>query len=107
MMEIPEMTHPLREQWAQPGRDKIRFLHGNAVVSVETFKALKEYSATFPSGVYAGKMWRREYLKGSETRHLLLWYSDTKDKPGYCDINKVDLIIDGLNVVVDNLTGNS
>jgi hypothetical protein len=78
---IPAMTHPLGRYWQQPSRDSIEIDATHALMSEQTFKALAEYSSTFPSGVYEGKMWRRHdgahdpNCQPARRRWLLCWYT--------------------------------
>lgn len=70
-MTIPEMTDQLARYWRQPSdiRDapmtdevvRLRWLQ---------FLCLSEYSASFPTGAYAGKCWRRH----GDTIWWLCWY---------------------------------
>jgi hypothetical protein len=84
------MTDPLGRYWNQPSRDLILVDETHAVMTAHTFQQLSEYSATIPSGVYPGKMWRR--LDGAHDRKcpmdgcrwLLCWYGD--DIGGKCGI---------------------
>ncbi len=83
---IPPITHPLGKHWDQPPTSDILIDDTHAVMTRITFEKLHEYSGTFPSGVYEGKMWRRhdgafdfEYLaKDGKPVWKLVWF-------GYCD----------------------
>jgi hypothetical protein len=94
---IPPMVHPLSKAWEQPEHSEIKFAFGCAWVSEKTFKEFKNYSHSRPTAIYAGKMWRREYIlktkESIQTRHLLCWCVDSK-KEGYCDIKEIELLID-------------
>lgn len=68
---IPEMTDPLGRYWDQPDRSSILVGKTEAFMSRTTFYLLPEYSGTFPSGTYVGKMWRRAADRG----WYLCWYS--------------------------------
>src|ERR1043165_9759166 len=57
--EIPPITHPLGEHWRQPDRSRILIDETHAVMDQATFDDLSEYSTSFPSGVYEGKMWKQ------------------------------------------------
>lgn len=68
--ELPEMTDRLGKYWDQPNRDLIAIDKTHAVMELEEFDRLSEYSTTNPSGVYVGKMWKRWTAKG----WYLCWY---------------------------------
>lgn len=100
---IPLMTHPLSTHWDQPKPSEILIDDTHALMSLSTFRALHEYSATAPSGVYEGKMWRRhdgvfdrEFIaKGGKPIWLLCWYGES-EKPDYVSNNhRKILLIDG------------
>ncbi len=80
---IPEMTDPLGTSWHQPSREDITVDAVSATMSQATFDALAEYSASQPSGVYPGKMWKRhdgvydrEFIaRGGKPVWMLCWYA--------------------------------
>lgn len=82
---IPAMTHELGRFWEQPARARITVDATHALMSVGTFEQLPEYSASFPSGVYPGKMWRRHdgahdpMCPPERRRWLLCWYAYLDD----------------------------
>lgn len=57
---IPEMTDPLGRHWLQPKREELVIDETHALMSMSAFARLSDYSRTNPSGVYPGKMWRRQ-----------------------------------------------
>lgn len=67
---IPPMTHPLSRHWIQPSVHNIEIDETHALMGEVSFKELKDYSASLPSGVYEGKMWKSKY-RGS---WYLVWY---------------------------------
>ena len=77
---IPEMTDPLGAHWNQPSRDEITIDDTHALMSLETFEKLPEYSFSQPSGVYNGKMWR--HLAGGG-EWFLCWFGDST-RPDCC-----------------------
>ena len=87
---IPLMNHPLARYWDQPAREAIELDDKFAWMSLATFNELREYSCSYPSGVYPGKMWRRHeglYEFGcpvSRRRWLLCWYGEVAN--GQCEI---------------------
>lgn len=62
--EIPEMTHPLGKYWDQPKRTEISFTEKGVQMSDKTFSELSDYSLSYPSGVYPGKMWKSRLKSG-------------------------------------------
>jgi hypothetical protein len=84
--EIPPIVHPLGTHWQQPSTKDILVDDKYALMSRAVFEALPEYSATKPTGVYEGKMWRRHdgafdqrfLAGGGKPEWLLCWY-------GLCD----------------------
>lgn len=77
---IPEMTDPLGKHWSQPDRQMIFIRDGKALLDPQDFKKLSSYDTSIPSGVYPGKMWKRNQAG----QHLLCWYGEEKD--GNCPI---------------------
>jgi hypothetical protein len=81
---IPKIPDEHGGGWEQPAHEEIKFTSdGYAVVSKTGLAELKQYDTTFPSGVYAGKMWKRE-----ETGELFLcWYQDDPVNPkNHCEV---------------------
>lgn len=97
---IPRMTHELSSAWDQPDRSKIQIDDQYALMSRRTFDALKEYSASNPSGVYEGKMWKRNdgahdygfIASGGKPEWLFVWFGKS-DKPDCCSINYRTLLV--------------
>lgn len=89
---IPEMTHPFGQHWDQPDRSEILLDDTHALMTVKTFKGLHEYSASQPSGVYEGKMWRRhdgafdyEFIaRGGKPVWQLCWFDSVPNNPDVC-----------------------
>lgn len=86
---IPPMHHPLGRHWPQPERDAIALDDVHALMTRPTFEALPEYSTTTPSGVYPGKMWRREY----EGRWYLRWFGIVPGRTDVCSNNQREIIL--------------
>lgn len=86
---IPEITCPLGRYWRQPPRDAILVDDKHALMTRTTFDELPEYSASTPSGVYPGKMWRREY----QGRWYLRWFGSVPDQPELCSNNQREIIL--------------
>lgn len=87
---IPPMTDPMGKHWRQPAVDGIALDDTHALMSKQTFDALPEYSATQPSGVYEGKMWkRRDGLHDrscvpEDRKWLLCWFDKSDKGPEWC-----------------------
>jgi hypothetical protein len=98
---IPPMTHPDGRYWDQPDRALITVDAVHALMTRATFLELADYSGTFPSGVYEGKMWRR--LDGSFDRAFLArggrpvwqlcWYGPSQIGPGYCSNHRREILL--------------
>ena len=86
---IPPIMHPLGSAWKQPDRKLIHIDEKHALMPKQVFDGLLEYSASQPSGVYEGKMWKRHdgiydqqfIARGGKPEWLLCWfgYSEKKD----------------------------
>lgn len=85
---IPPITDSLGRGWKQPHRRFIELDDTHALMSEQTFKALKEYSITMPTGVYNGKMWKR-FANGE---WYLVWFAPDKD-PSKARIEKRKILI--------------
>lgn len=84
MIELPQMTHPLSRAWDQPFADQMAVYDDIAIMDRSTLVQLHKYSASIPTGVYDGKMWR--CANGAE-KWLLCWYGPSED-PDKCSINR-------------------
>ncbi len=92
---IPPMTHPYGKYWKQPPLSEISVDDERAAMTHETFMALPEYSATNPSGVYDGKMWRCNASVVSRAPlpdWKLCWFAPGKT-PDSCRIEVRDILI--------------
>ncbi len=85
---IPAMTNSLGRYWNQPRAEDILIDDAYAAMSNETFKKLREYSCTIPSGVYEGKMWKAYY----SGEWYLRWY-DVSENPERCSIRERLIVI--------------
>lgn len=93
LMHPPPLESPY--PWRQPAPEFILIDDTHALMARVTFEELPEYSATIPTGVYPGKMWRRhdgelEHAQGRRKEPpiwLLCWYSRIPDKPDLCASN--------------------
>lgn len=77
------MTHPLSRYWHQPRADDLAVYDDIAIMDNSTLQRLLEYSASIPSGVYEGKMWRCANGEGWQ----LCWYGPSDD-PDMVSINR-------------------
>lgn len=74
---IPPVTNDLGRYWDQPPRSAILIDNEHAIMDQKTFDSLSEYTSTFPTGVYSGKMWKCNKRENGKDLWLLVWY-------GYC-----------------------
>ncbi len=87
---VPPITDPLGKSWDQPDPVGWKFTSTHVWMTRADFEKLKDYSATNPSGVYAGKMWRRHdgafdpewRAKGGKPEWILRWWG-LCDDPGH------------------------
>lgn len=73
---IPRITDPLGKYWEQPSTDAILIDDLIAVMQVDTFNKLYEYSHSIPTGKYEGKMWKSKRADGV---WFLRWYASDPD----------------------------
>lgn len=85
---IPPITDPLGKHWDQPSPSLIEIDGTHALMTEDTLKQLADYSASVPSGVYEGKMWR---CKGGNGWYLR-WYG-TSDRLDRCSCNQREIIL--------------
>lgn len=85
---IPPITHPLGRHWQQPDLSEIEVDEVSALMDKNSFEQLHEYSTSYPSGVYDGKMWRAQTTAGWKLR----WYGPASD-PDQCQINQRVLLV--------------
>jgi hypothetical protein len=95
---IPPITDPLGRHWRQPAATSILLDDSHAVMSAATFAGLAEYSGSFPSGVYVGKMWRRydglcdSKCAAPDRVWLLCWFGEC-DIPTKCSFNTRRILV--------------
>lgn len=95
---IPPITDPLGQHWRQPPTSAILLDDTHAVMTEATFQQLAEYSYSFPSGVYPGKMWRRydglfdQRCAITDLQWLLMWFGECDD-PTKCTNNSRKILI--------------
>lgn len=86
--EVPLMTNPLGTYWRQPNPGDIAIDGEYAVMDRATFEMLPEYSATLPSGVYPGKMWRANLGQ----KWMLRWFGN-HENPTLCSNNEREILL--------------
>lgn len=93
---VPPITHELGKYWEQPSPDHMTIDDTHAMMSEQTFMALKNYSTSRPSGVYAGKMWRAHVPESRDPDArivpYLAWYGLT-ESPNECSVNYREALI--------------
>jgi hypothetical protein len=102
---IPLMTDPLGKYWDQPARSEIELDDTHALMTIGTFRKLKCYSGSRPTGCYPGKMWKRHdgacdwnYIAaGGKPVWLLCWYGLSEKGPDWCSNNsRIILLSNGV-----------
>lgn len=89
---VPIITDPLGLSWKQPPRTAITIRGEYATMKKIYFNQLLEYSSSFPSAVYVGKMWK---CRGPDS-WLLRWYDAHPTNPSLCTIEQRHIIIQEL-----------
>jgi hypothetical protein len=109
---IPVITHESGRYWEQPDRSSLLVDDTHALMDKAAFEKLHDYSTSFPSGVYDGKMWKRwdpiykamwdgegmhrkRYLvltKEEERTWYLCWYGPSEN-PNQCSVNYRKIIL--------------
>lgn len=101
----PESTDTFAKNWTQPERSEILLDNTHALMTSRTFESLHEYSASVPSGIHAGKMWRRhdrchdyDFLdQGGIPTWLLCWYGPpSKPEDSFSINHRIILLSDGV-----------
>ena len=80
--EIPAMTHEMGKYWDQPHKDEIEIDDTHALMSAKAFNKLQEYSCSWPTGAYEGKIW----LRKERGIAYLVWFG-ISDNPGMVSNN--------------------
>lgn len=82
---LPAMTDPLGKHWRQAKdlRDRVTLYDTHAAIGESDWQSLSNYETSSPSGVYAGKVWRRG--------PLLCWYGEVND--GKCRIHHLRALV--------------
>jgi len=82
--KIPLIIDPLGKAWRQPDSKDFLIDDDSVIMTAEACNKLAEYSTSRPSGVYAGKMWKRVTNRGEK---ILCWYG-YHESPDLCSINE-------------------
>lgn len=75
--------------WEQPNRKHIILDDTHALMSQVSFNKLKDYSHSKISGVYIGKMWKKQRYAGI---WALCWFG-IEDEPGYLTNHYREILI--------------
>ena len=78
------MTNPMGKHWTQPDPLKIQIDDTHALMDLKSFHQLLEYSHTTPTGVYAGKMWKRRVRGKVGDEWLLCWFENSRIEKDFC-----------------------
>lgn len=87
---IPDIVDSLGKHWSQPNKSLIEVKSQWALMPQVVLDQLPEYSSSVPSGVYVGKMWKRDDGEGG---WWLCWYGEHSD-PDTCSINKRRILVE-------------
>lgn len=78
---IPPITDPLGRAWDQPDHSGWLFDDSHVVLPLRDFEQLREYSHSFPSGVYPGKAWKAQSPLGG---WVVRWFDEHPTDPNLC-----------------------
>lgn len=103
---IPPITEPLGRNWEQPEREDITVDEEYALMTLRSFEELAEYSSTYPTGAYEGKMWKRHNgiydhafrARGGKPEWLLCWFGPSPKGPGWVQANRRKIILSDANI---------
>lgn len=82
---IPPITDPMGANWRQPDHSAWLFDDTHVVLPQRDFDRLGEYSTTYPTGVYEGKVWRAQPPQTGVW--VVRWYGFCAD-PTRCSNNQ-------------------
>lgn len=89
MSDIPPITDEMGRSWRQPPLSEILIDDQCAMMGRESLLMLRNYSATDPTGVYEGKMWRAEDGEGG---WYLRWFGKS-NRPNMVSNNQRRIVI--------------
>ena len=87
---IPPMTDSLGAYWTQPERERILLDETHCLMDKESFGLLSDYSRSTPSGVYDGKMWKRQFALD---QWELVWFAESEIKDTFDIDSRIILIL--------------
>lgn len=95
---VPPMTDPLGLHWAQPHPTHFLFDDTHVVMKRRHFDQLRNYSASYPTGVYEGKMWKAEvaYMDRQclpASKWFLCWYNDLRQSDRTAAIQTREILV--------------
>ncbi len=88
---IPKITEPLGKYWEQPSTNNILIDDTHALMDEKSFKELKDYSKSQPTGAYEGKMWKATYWDRPGI-WFLLWF-DFHEDPKFLSTEQREIIL--------------
>lgn len=93
---VPPITDPMGRHWEQPARESIRVDKERAFMDQKTFDALLAYNTSIPTGVYDGKMWKRNELArgGGFTKNWFLVWMGPCDDSSKCALHRRLIVIE-------------
>lgn len=92
---IPPMTHELSKGWGQqPNPKNVLIDEKYALMSRADFDLLRDYTASQPTGVYEGKMWKIQARRTKDDPYIwfLRWFDVCSD-PNKCAVKTREIII--------------
>lgn len=94
---IPPITEPMGRHWRQPDRRRITIDATHALLTQSDFELLGEYSCSTPTGVYPGKMWKRDNNAYRTPRRdpewWLVWFGLSSKGDDWCSNNYRRILI--------------
>lgn len=98
---IPPMTDDLSRYWKQPDLRDILIDDTHCILTQKQFNKLEEYSASYPSGVYSGKAWKRHdgafdqrFLHAGGVPEWMLGWFGNHTEPETCSVHFRKILID-------------
>lgn len=86
------MTDKMGVHWKQPDRTRLFFSDTEVLIAKADFDLLADYSASIPSGVYPGKMWKCRYDYHDESKGwAICWFGPEEDQK--CKVHHRRIVI--------------
>ena len=103
---IPPIVDEMGSGWNQPSTRDILIDDNYTIMPVSVFKELHEYSTSMPSGVYAGKMWKRYdgighirwLMQGNMPVWKLMWFGNSQD--GCTGLVREDVVTNDIRTIL-------